>query len=176
MSVKGAEFEATVRPMEGLRLKAGGAYVDSRVDDSFISQDPYGNVINIEGEASPDTPKWQFVSDAEYEHVLTDRLSAFVGGDMSYRTASFAAFGENSGLREYMAYPLVGLRTGIESADGKWRVQLWGRNVFEQVLSAQCLQAGGFGGGQHGYARYLRYYHSRPILSSRARALRLTAR
>ena len=131
MSVKGAEFEATLRPLEGLRLKAGGEYVDSRVDDSFVSQDPYGNVINIEGEASPDTPKWQFVSDAEYEHVLTDRLSAFVGGDMSYRTSSFAAFGENSEF-EIHGYPLVGLRTGIESADGKWRVQLWGRNVFDR--------------------------------------------
>ena len=131
MSVKGAEFEATVRPMEGLRLKAGGEYVDSRVDDSFVSQDPYGRVIDIQGEASPDTPKWQFVSDAEYEHPLTDRLSAFVGGDVSHRTSSFAAFGENPAF-EIHGYSLVDLRTGIESPDGKWRVELWGRNVFDK--------------------------------------------
>jgi iron complex outermembrane receptor protein len=128
MSVKGAEFEATVRPLEGLRLKAGAAYVDSRVDDSFISEDPYGRVLDIQGEASPDTPKWQFVSDAEYGHALTDRLSAFLGGDLSYRTSSYAAFGESPEF-EIHGYSLVDLRTGVESPDGKWRVELWGRNV-----------------------------------------------
>jgi iron complex outermembrane receptor protein len=131
MSVKGAELEATVRPVEGLRLKAGGEYVDSRVDDSFISQDPYGHVIDIEGEASPDTPKWQFVGDAEYELPLTGRLSAFVGGDWSHRTSSYAAFGENAAF-EIHGYSLVDLRTGVESPNGKWRVELWGRNVLDK--------------------------------------------
>ena len=131
ISVKGAEFEATARPIEDLRLTAGAAYVDSRVDQSFISQDPYGKVLDIRGEASPDTPKWHFVGDTEYQHRVTDRLSAFVGGDVSHRTASFAAFGENPAF-EIHGYSLVDLRTGIETADGRWRVQLWGRNVLNK--------------------------------------------
>jgi outer membrane receptor protein involved in Fe transport len=67
----------------------------SRVDRSFISQDPYGRTIDIQGEASPDTPRWQFVGDSEYARPITDRWSAFVGGSISHRTASFAAFGDD---------------------------------------------------------------------------------
>jgi len=131
ISIKGGEFEATALPFRGLRVTAGAAYVDSRVDRSFISEDPYGRTIDIQGEASPDTPRWQFVEDTEYLHPITDRWSAFAGGDVSHRTASFAAFGDDADF-EIHGYTLVDLRAGIESPDGKWRAQLWGRNVLNQ--------------------------------------------
>lgn len=131
IGIKGGELEATALPAKGLRVTVGAAYVDSRVDRSFISQDPYGRTIDIQGEASPDTPRWQFVEDGEYSHPITDRWSAFVGGSVSHRTASFAAFGDNADF-EIHGYSLVDLRAGVESPDGKWRVQLWGRNVLNQ--------------------------------------------
>jgi outer membrane receptor protein involved in Fe transport len=129
--IKGGEFEAMALPLAGLRVTVGAAYVDSRVDHSFMSQDPYGRVIDIQGEASPDTPRWQFVEDTEYAHPIMDRWSAFFGGDVSHRTESFAAFGNNADF-EIHGYSLVDLRAGVESPDGKWRAQLWGRNVLNQ--------------------------------------------
>ncbi|HWX31026.1 MAG TPA: TonB-dependent receptor [Steroidobacteraceae bacterium] len=131
MSIKGAEFELLARPIEGLRLSAGAAYVDSRVDRSFISEDPYGRIIDLKGEASPNTPKWQFVGDTEYGHPVGHGWAAFLGGDISDRSSSFAAFGESPTF-EIHGYSLLDLRTGIESEDGKWRVQLWGHNVLNK--------------------------------------------
>jgi iron complex outermembrane receptor protein len=131
LTVKGAEFQVTALPLEGLRLTVGGAYVDSRVNQSFVTQDPYGRIVDIQGEASPDTPKWQFVGDSEYGHPLNQSLSAFVGGSVSYRTSSYAAFGENAEFK-MPGYSLVDLRTGVESRNGKWRVQVWGRNVLNK--------------------------------------------
>ncbi|WP_158298532.1 MULTISPECIES: TonB-dependent receptor [unclassified Sphingobium] len=129
-SVRGAELEVTLHPTERLRLTAGGTYVDSSVDRANANiTDPLGVPINIEGESFPNTPKWQFVGDAQYDIPLSADLNAFLGGGVTYRSSSFAAFGRTPEFK-IDGYALVDLRAGVETADGRWRVQLWGRNVF----------------------------------------------
>ncbi len=53
-------------------------------------------------------------------------MNAFVGGTLSYRSATQIAFG-NYPQFLIQGYSLVDLRAGIER--GPWRVQLFGRNV-----------------------------------------------
>ena len=130
-SIRGAELQATVLPLKGLRIAAGASYIDSRVDNSIIAPDPFGNSIDLKGEAFPNAPKWQFLSDAEYDFSVSNALSLFVGGDVKDRTSTNAAFG-NSDATRIPAYALVDLRAGVQSKDGVWRVQLWGRNVFNR--------------------------------------------
>jgi outer membrane receptor protein involved in Fe transport len=130
-SIRGAELQATVLPLSGLRITTGASYIDSRVDDSIIAPDPFGNSIDLKGEAFPNAPKWQFISDAEYEFAVSGGLSMFVGGDAKYRTSTNAAFGDRVET-EIPAYALVDLRGGIQRKDGVWRVELWGRNVFNR--------------------------------------------
>ena len=57
-TVYGAELQLNVRPIDGLSLNAGATYVHSRIAD-FTNFDPFGNLVNFEGEAFPNTPKWQ---------------------------------------------------------------------------------------------------------------------
>jgi len=130
-SVKGAELQATVLPLNGLRVTTGVSYIDSRVDDSIIAPDPFGRSIDLKGEPFPNAPKWQFLGDAEYELPVSGELSMFLGGDAKYRTSTNAAFGDRVETR-IPAYSLVDLRAGIQRKDGVWRVQLWGRNVFDR--------------------------------------------
>ena len=114
-----------------MRITAGASYIDSRVDDSIIAPDPFGNSVDLKGEAFPNAPKWQFLSDADYEFSVSNALSLFVGGDVKYRTSTNSAFGDSDATR-IPAYALVDLRTGVQSKDGVWRVQLWGHNVFNR--------------------------------------------
>jgi len=130
-SVKGAELQATILPLTGLRVTTGVSYIDSRVDDSIIAPDPFGRSIDLKGEPFPNAPKWQFLGDAEYEFPVSSELSMFLGGDAKYRTSTNAAFGERVETK-IPAYSLVDLRAGIQRKDGVWRVQLWGRNVFDR--------------------------------------------
>jgi iron complex outermembrane receptor protein len=130
-SVKGAELQATVLPLNGLRVTTGVSYIDSRVDDSIIAPDPFGRSIDLKGEPFPNAPKWQFLGDAEYEFPVSNELSMFLGGDAKYRTSTNAAFGDRVETK-IPAYSLVDLRAGIQRKDGVWRVQLWGRNVFDR--------------------------------------------
>ena len=131
-SVRGAELEATVRLFDGFRLTAGVTYVDSKVDKSTIQPDPYGILVDLKGQAFPSTPKWQFVSDAEYNHSLSSTLKGFVGGGITARSSTYSAFGENPNFK-IKSYSLVDLRAGIEATDDSWRLQVWGKNIFNKV-------------------------------------------
>ena len=128
--VWGAELELTARPVEPLRLKGGLSYVNSRVRRDPIAPsvplDPYGNVVSFVGEAFPNTPKWQVVGDAEYDVPLSQAAHAFIGGSLSYRGESNAAFGDRPEFK-LPSYTLVDLRAGVEWE--KWRAQIWGRNI-----------------------------------------------
>lgn len=130
-SVKGAELDVTMLPLNGLRLTVDATYVASRVDAKYMTSDPFSNVINIQGEQFPNTPKWQISGDAEYTFAVSDTWRAFLGANEYYRAHSYAAFGDNP---TYLisGYALLGLRAGVESLDGKWRVQLWGHNITDK--------------------------------------------
>lgn len=127
-TVDGFEVELTLRPADGLRIITGLSYVDSKVDGTTSGFDPYGNAIDLKGQAFPNAPKWQFVADGQYDFALSGALNAYVGASVSARTSTYAAFGENPNFR-IDGYALVGLRAGLETADGRWRAQVWGKNV-----------------------------------------------
>jgi outer membrane receptor protein involved in Fe transport len=130
-NVRGVELDATLRPLEGLRLRLGGTYIKSKVSQSYLTPDPVGRVVDIEGEAFPNAPRWQVVSDAEYSAPVSAGLKGYLGGNLSYRSSSNAAFGENPTFR-LRPYALVDLRVGLGSADDRWTAELWGRNVFNR--------------------------------------------
>jgi iron complex outermembrane recepter protein len=129
--VRGAETDITARPWSGLAFTVGATYVDSSVSTDFFTNDPFSHLIDIKGEQFPNTPRWQFTVSPEYTMPLNGRLNAFVGATGHYRTTSVAAFG-NSPYFQMPAYGTLDVRTGLESSDGKWTVELWGRNVTNQ--------------------------------------------
>ncbi|QUM74411.1 TonB-dependent receptor (plasmid) [Sphingopyxis granuli] len=133
-SVRGVELEATIRPIERFRLNAGVTYVDSRVDGTTIRANPYGQFVDLDGQGFPSTPKWQFVSDAQYDIPLSNSINGFIGGSVTGRSGTYALFGENPNFR-IKGYALVDLRAGLESPDGSWRLQVWGRNIFDKFYS-----------------------------------------
>ena len=126
--IKGAELQATWAPIHGLTLSAGGSYIDSRVLGQFRNYDATGALVDFRGEAFPNTPKWQFVSDIDYRHDLANGWVGFVGGGVTYQSPTNSQLGKLPQLK-VRGYSLVDLRAGLESEDGAWRVMAWGRNV-----------------------------------------------
>lgn len=126
--VNGGELELTALPIDGLRISASGTYIDSKVTSSFVNPDPFGNSIDFKGEPFPNTPKWQISADAEYKWALSRRVNAFLGGNLYHQSHANSAFGELP-LLDTKAYTLLDLHAGIETADGRWRGTIWGRNV-----------------------------------------------
>lgn len=129
--VDGFEAELTLRPVDGLRITSGVSYVDTAVKGTTPGSNPYGAAIDLNGMAFPNAPKWQFVGDTQYDFALSGGLNAYVGASVSARSHTYAAFGENPNFR-IDGYALLGLRAGVETADGHWRAQLWGNNVTNE--------------------------------------------
>jgi iron complex outermembrane receptor protein len=135
-SVKGAELDVRWHPVKALTLSLNSTFVDSRVSGSFITSDQFNNDVNVGGEAFPNTPRWQGAGDAQYDFPLSGAAHGFFGANVSYRTSSFAAFGENRQFN-LPGRALLDLRAGVMSEDGRWRVELWGRNVTDKYYWVQ---------------------------------------
>lgn len=136
--VTGLELEAVLRPAPGLTVRGGTTYIGSKVTGDFLALDSVGVAVNRKGESFPGTPKWAAIGDIEYEFALSSSWNAFVGGNVAYRSKSRTYFGD-SPLFRIPSYTLVDLRAGFRSSDERYRVQFYGRNIFDEyyVLIAQ---------------------------------------
>ena len=126
--VTGAELQASWFPVEGLSITAGLSYIDSKVLDNFVNYKPDGVLANLGGEAFPNTPKFQVVSDVNYRWPVSGSLFGFVGGGVTHQDKTNSQLGELP-LLNVKAYSLVDVRAGFESQNGTWRLSAWGRNV-----------------------------------------------
>jgi outer membrane receptor protein involved in Fe transport len=139
----GAEVSVVWRPpvVQGLTLNAAATYLDSKVTSDFFDTGPYplgpSNLINFKGEAFPFTPKWSLQYGARYDWSVGDTYRAFISAQASYQSRSSAAFGaqeavaDNAPSLQINAYSLLDLTAGIGPADGRWRAEIWGRNVTD---------------------------------------------
>jgi iron complex outermembrane recepter protein len=142
--VIGAEAQVEVRPARGLYISAAGTYVNSEVRRGPAiggAVDPVGNVIDLAGESFPHAPKWQFAGNARYEFPISPAVNAFFGGDVSYRSKTNSTFGRAK-IFEIPSYALVGLIGGIAADDDRWRIQIWGRNIFNEFYSTGVIYTG----------------------------------
>lgn len=128
--VKGAELQLLLRPVSGLRVNVAGTYLDTKITD-FVGYNQTGQLADFSGFRFPFSPKWSVVSDAQYEWPLNDAIKAFVGASSVSNSPTTASIGDISQLR-IRGYTLVDVRAGIKSADERWRLSVWGRNIFNK--------------------------------------------
>ena len=128
--VTGAELQVILRPVDGLTLNGGLTYVHSRIGN-FTNIDPFGVTRNFQGEAYPNTPKWQGSFAADYEFAVSGNLNGFLGANLTFRSKTNGGLGENP-ILNIDAYSLLDLRAGFGSADDRWKVSVWGRNVTDK--------------------------------------------
>lgn len=135
----GVDLELTAIPMEGLQISAGINYIDTEVRGDFNTPDPLGDIHNINGEEFPMAPQWQFNSDIEYRFPVGGSLDAFVGVSPRYQSSTKSAFGTNP-LIGVDSYTLLDVRAGIETEDGIWRLEAYGRNVTDEYYWTQVTR------------------------------------
>lgn len=139
--VKGFEVEAVLTPSPAFTLSAAFTFTDAKIKE-FTGISASGVVADFEGARVPFTPKYQIGSDAEYRFPVNGGLNAFVGASVNYRSRTVSVVGgdvnppqatpQRPDLFGIKGYALVDLRAGLRSADDRWRLQVWGKNVFNK--------------------------------------------
>tara|TARA_R110000772_G_scaffold31812_11_gene78230 strand:- start:714 stop:3086 length:2373 start_codon:yes stop_codon:yes gene_type:complete len=128
--INGAEVELTARPIEGLTLRGAVTYVDSEVK-RFTGINNERILADYSGSALPFSPKWHLLADVNYEMPLSDNLDGYVGANILHNSSTNSTLG-NAPSSVIDAFTTVDLRAGVKSADGRWSVGIWGRNVFNE--------------------------------------------
>ena len=137
--VYGAEFDLLWKAAAGLDIRLGLGLLDTEITDSFVP-----NVT--EGSKLPNSPDVNFNAGVKYQWQLTPALVADIMLDTSYKDdVSYDIVNQPMETLED-GYWITNARAGISSANGKWGVHLWGKNITDEVYRTQVLTSSvGFG-------------------------------
>ncbi|RYY28741.1 MAG: TonB-dependent receptor [Sphingomonadales bacterium] len=129
--VQGAELQLTATPVDGLKITAGGVYVDTKITANYSNFTQFGQLASFKARNFPYTPKWQLNADVAYDFAVNGDLDAYVGAGITHRSSTSGDFVPDPRVA-IDAYTLLDLRAGIEDANGKWRIGLYGRNITNE--------------------------------------------
>jgi len=133
-----------VRPITGLTVGADLTYLDAKLDQTNNIPSLLASVLNDPNSATsngsytfytakngnpiPYTSQWNIGANVNYAFPIEDH-GAFVGGQVTYRSWTTSSIGDEAVFR-IPGYTVIDLQTGMDFADGRYRVMLWGKNIF----------------------------------------------
>jgi outer membrane receptor protein involved in Fe transport len=123
----GVEFNATVRPVQGLRLSANGSYNNARLDGDT---DPL--VGGVKGDRLPFSPKVSFGVMADYRWTLGATTQAYAGASVRHLSDQSASFDgtyrtAHGRQREVPSYSVIDAHFGVDM--GMWTLEAYGKNL-----------------------------------------------
>ncbi len=129
-----------VRPIEGLTIDTSATYVETEVD-RFIGFDARANFGDHSGTEFPFSPKWQSITNIDYAFPLSVGMKGFVGASLTHDSKTFAGVGALDIFR-IDPFVLLDLRAGIDLADGRYRIWVWGKNVTDEYYWNNVFASG----------------------------------
>jgi iron complex outermembrane recepter protein len=147
-SIKGAELSVDVLIVRGLRASVDTTYLDTKIEQ-YVGINESGVATDFSGDRLPFAPKFEVAGNVDYDFPLGNGLTGFVGAGVRYQTSTVAqiggnspviqAYGETSTPLAISPYALTDIRGGIESSDGKWKLSLYGKNIFDKFYSTNVV-------------------------------------
>jgi iron complex outermembrane recepter protein len=158
--VLGAEGELTVRPVTGLSLAGSVTYLDSEVKTDggtrFVGPTAYGNSCgttaapgpcDFTGSELPFTPQWSYSLNADYRYDMGDSAISIGAGVRGQSSSVSTLNGRTIDFRNLTndrhntdidrpfvipSYAVVDARAGFEFGERRYKVMVWGKNVFNK--------------------------------------------
>ena len=134
--ITGAEVEIAARVSPSLMLRSGLGVLDSEVDEGVL------NGVDLSGNELPQAPDVNFNIGVDWDVFSSERGTLALHVDGSYTGEQYFEV-MNTDRIQADAYWVINGALTFESADSRWAVSLWGKNLFEEeyVTSAIDLQA-----------------------------------
>jgi iron complex outermembrane recepter protein len=145
---RGAEFAASLRPLDGLTLSLNGAYTDA-----YLTEDTDPIVEGTDGDPLSFVPEWSFAVLADYRWTV-GAADAFVGANVLYvddRPAAFTNRDAGGNIRQLDSYTTVGMRAGLEFT--RWSIEAYAKNLTNEKGLSDITDTGTLPNGQVGLSR-----------------------
>jgi iron complex outermembrane receptor protein len=171
MKSRGVELDVTAKPAQEFTLTGGLAYLDAVYSDfkascysnfAPIAEKPttnpagVGGCYTIPGTTAAFTQaagfplnnasKWAFTLGADYVHEMGDQFILDIGARYVYRSTFFTT-GYDPNTR-IPSYGIANLDIGFGSSDGRWRISVFARNLFDtyyvSAIQSTALDAGAY--------------------------------
>ena len=156
--VFGLESDVSITPITGLTVAGAVTYLKTRITE-YTGYTPLTTIRNFKGSRLPFAPTWTYSVAGDYRFEIANGGSAYVGASVQGNSGQDAAIGGSDitidpvpgavrvlpGLvHPYVTnpYATIDLRAGYSSPDGSWRVQVWGKNVFDKYYWNNVVTAG----------------------------------
>ncbi|MGE4306425.1 MAG: TonB-dependent receptor [Novosphingobium sp.] len=151
--VKGAELSVNMNPVQGLTLSGSVTYLDAQVTKYIgitgAEQDPTTGLFtpitaSFKGASLPFAPKWQYSLRADYSFPLAADFDGYFGAGLNGQSKSIGILTvvpQDAEDFELNARATVDGQIGIKTSDGRWKVGVWGKNIFNKYYWTQANAA-----------------------------------
>jgi iron complex outermembrane recepter protein len=137
----GGELELMARPVSNLTMGVSVAATFGEYA-SFKSQDLLGNPVNLEGNELVQKPEWSITAMASYVVPVKDYGYITLSGNYSWQDKFFSDALNTESL-EVDARTTLNARIMFETEDGKWFLDVYGRNLTDERYYSTLLSLGG---------------------------------
>lgn len=141
---QGIEIDAAARPFEGLSLTGALSYVEAKFTDyqppcypaqtAALGCTLPGPTFDASGTPLPNAPRWTYSLGGNYESAAFDGAKIFLAANYAYRGPVLFSVGNPNTRHE--GYGIVNASAGIGDEEGKVRVNLFVRNLFDKHFAA----------------------------------------
>jgi iron complex outermembrane recepter protein len=148
-AVRSRGFEADIhaKPLDGLSTYFSAALTDATYVSYPNAPAPFeaytaiagrlntNIAVDLSNRSLPAVSKWAFSLGGEYSRNLPGlglgEFTGYLGLDESYRSSYFST-ASLSLYSRVPGYDLTNVRVGLRTADGRWDLQVWARNLFDR--------------------------------------------
>jgi len=143
----GFEIESLAQFTDSLSANLAVTYTDARYPGNCGELDPAAaefrpNVATLCGAALTNAPDWTVLFGASFERPVSSRVDFFLAGSARYESSRRTSTQPTELLRPDLPLPgdiqssniRVNLRAGIGTNDGRWTLEVWGNNIFDERI------------------------------------------
>jgi iron complex outermembrane receptor protein len=134
----GGEAELSYEASNLVTLRTGVALLDSKVQRGIISG------IDIAGKELPTAPALSLTGGVDLNLMNNDQGKVIASFSGSYASSQFFEI-MNVGRLRQNGYAVFNGHVDWSSADGRWNVSVWGRNLGNKFYSTAGIDLSGFG-------------------------------
>ncbi|PWE17442.1 TonB-dependent receptor [Marinicauda salina] len=131
---QGLELDfAYATPIEGLDIRGGYAWVDAQYGDDIPFPGLAGKNISL-------SPQNFLTTQITYERPVFNNLNGLVSIDARHVT-DYNTGSDLDPEKEQDGFTLLNARVGLGREDGRWSVELWGRNLLDETYAQVAFDA-----------------------------------